>query len=69
MRRLTIEFSDKMSGVIKDLIGFGEAKTVAEVVRNSVGFYYIAKMEQKDGNRVAIVDGKGKIVKEIYMGM
>ncbi len=69
MKRTTIEFSDKMTDMIEDLKGFGDTKSFSEVVRNAIGLFHIAKTEENKGNRLAIVNEKGKIVKEIYMGV
>lgn len=67
-RKTTIEFSERMSDIIQGLIDKDEARSIAEVVRNSIGLYHLAKKEQRDGNIIAVVDRSGKVIKEIALG-
>jgi len=65
-RKTTIEFSAKMTEIIEGLINSEDAKTISEVVRNSIGLYHMAKSEQKAGNKIAVISSEDdKVIKEI----
>ncbi len=67
MKKTTIEFSSKMISMIINLLDYEDARSIQEVVRNSVGLYHIAKNEQRKGNKIAILDKDNNMVKEISL--
>ena len=68
-KKTTIEFSARMTEAINDLISHHGSASMADVVRNAIGLYYIAKREQKNGNIICIVNKNGEIIKEISLSV
>lgn len=69
-KKTTIEFSSRMSEVVQSLIDSEDARTVAEVVRNAIGLYYLAKNEQRAGNKLGVLDPiDNHLIKEIALSI
>ena len=65
-KRLTLDFDPKAYEILTQLSD-ESGKTLAGVIRSAVALYAITQAEEKNNNRLAVVDASGKPVKEIIV--
>jgi len=65
-KRLTLDFDPKVYEILTKLSD-ESGKTLAGVIRSAVALYAITRAEEKNHNRLAILDSTGKPVKEIVV--
>ena len=67
MARLTVQFPDATNEVLTELSAKDQV-TKTEILRRALAVYKYLERETRDGkHKVAIVDEKGRVVKEIII--
>ena len=68
MARLTIQFPEKTSNILKEMAE-NEESTQTEILKRAVALYkYLGnEMKKEKGRKVSITDKNDKIIKEIVM--
>lgn len=66
MPRFTIDVGDKFDRLLTDLARTDET-TKSEIVRRALAIYGRLREETDEGNKVAIVDSKHKVLKEVVI--
>ncbi len=65
-KRITLDFDPKGYEILTQLSN-ESGKTLAGVIRSAVALYAITQAEEKNNNRIAVVDANGKPLKEIIV--
>ena len=65
-KRLTLDFDPSGYELLEEL-ALQSGKTKAGVVRTALAVYAVAKEEEKKKNKMAVIDEKGKQVKQLII--
>ena len=69
MPRITIEFSEQVDKLLKDLAAQGDTSKV-DVIRRALALYNYVNKEVKEKNlKLAVADEDDKLLKEIVMDL